>query len=66
MVEVFDILITLQLQQQVYYYHLLINICQMSQYAKNQPEGFINKIERVAIIGVSSQTSLTHPITNMS
>jgi hypothetical protein len=23
------------------------------QYAKDQPEGFINKIERVAIVGVS-------------
>ena len=35
------------------YNNLLINTFKMSQYAKNQPEGFVNKIERVAIIGVS-------------
>lgn len=29
------------------------------QYAKDQPEGFVNKLERVAIIGVRSPTLST-------
>lgn len=33
-----------------------------TEYAKDQPPGFTNRIERVAIVGVSQYTDLGHLI----
>lgn len=33
----------------------------VSKYATDQPQGFTNRIERVAIVGVRQSSSFNHP-----